>query len=590
MTEKPADHGSGEPARVGATPPHDEPEPPRYEADHDIDPGTGHDVTRPDPTRPVSGDEPAGGGGSTDDTKVLPSAPPPAAIGSQAPGSGTLPLPADGVAGTAAATPEPVTEQVAAPGPAAAGGDQPAAPPTEPGFGPPAPPGGFPPPPPGGFPPPSGGFFPPPQPTGGAFATKYGLVRPRHGRWFAGVAAAIGRATNTDPVLWRVLLAVLTLFGGVGLLVYLLGWMLIPSEGDSASPGEALIGRGHSSASAPFALGLGILTVITFAGVFSGDMRSALLGVAVIVGAALLVSRGGRSLGRPAGTMPAAGGPLQGPPMAGAPFAGTAPTAPFAGAAPTEAPGGYRPPFAPHGPYASTSPYAQSLGYATPPPPQYPGLAPTAPPPPKPPRERSRLGRVTLSLICLALGVLAVIDVSGASSLPASAYVAAPLGVVGVGLLIGTWLGRARWLIIPGLVLSLALLIVGSAERWNFERPSGSTGDVTWAPASATDLQSSYRVNAGNGTLDLSKVDFRGAPATVNVQVDLGNLVVILPPDVDVDVTAKVQGGDANVLGQQWGGFGNDSRQVRDNGTDGPGGGQLQLTANVDLGKLEVHR
>ena len=33
------------------------------------------------------------------------------------------------------------------------------------------------------------------------------------------MAAAIGRATNTDPVLWRVLFAVLTLAGGVSIVV-----------------------------------------------------------------------------------------------------------------------------------------------------------------------------------------------------------------------------------------------------------------------------------------------------------------------------------------------------------------------------------
>jgi hypothetical protein len=66
--------------------------------------------------------------------------------------------------------------------------------------------------------------------------------------------------------------------------------------------------------------------------------------------------------------------------------------------------------------------------------------------------------------------------------------------------------------------------------------------------------------------------------------------VVILPPGVDVDVTAKVDGGSADVLGQHWDGLGNDPRTIRDSGADGPGGGQLSLTATVDLGKLEVHR
>ncbi len=96
--------------------------------------------------------------------------------------------------------------------------------------------------------PPPGGQFPP------GFLARYGLVRPVEGRYFAGVCASIGRATNTDPVLWRVLFAVLTLFGGVGLLAYLIGWLLIPADGDTASPIEAVLGRGVSRTSAPVAV------------------------------------------------------------------------------------------------------------------------------------------------------------------------------------------------------------------------------------------------------------------------------------------------------------------------------------------------
>src|SRR5205814_2152264 len=85
-----------------------------------------------------------------------------------------------------------------------------ATPPTTPPPPPPPPGAGFPPPG-AGFPPPGG--FPPPPPGTGGWATRYGLVRPARGRVLAGVCAAIGRATNTDPVLWRVLFAVLTLAG-----------------------------------------------------------------------------------------------------------------------------------------------------------------------------------------------------------------------------------------------------------------------------------------------------------------------------------------------------------------------------------------
>src|SRR5439155_6027728 len=86
----------------------------------------------------------------------------------------------------------------------------PAAPPPPPGAVPPFGGAGF-----GvaGFSPPGG--FPPPPPGSSGWASRYGLVRPTRGRVLAGVCAAIARATNTDPVLWRVLFAVLTLAGGV---------------------------------------------------------------------------------------------------------------------------------------------------------------------------------------------------------------------------------------------------------------------------------------------------------------------------------------------------------------------------------------
>jgi hypothetical protein len=255
----------------------------------------------------------------------------------------------------------------------------------------------------------------------------------------------------------------------------------------------------------------------------------------------------------------------------------------------TEPPSGYRPPFAPHGPYASSSPYAQSRGYVPYP---YPGLVQTAPPPvPKAPKERSRLGRVVLSMACLAIGILVIADVAGAS-VPGAAYVASVLAVVGLGLVIGAWLGRARWLIFPGIVLLIALAATSTAGNINFDRnfDGGPKGNVTWAPLTVADVTGDYGIDVGNGTLDLSKVDFTDHTVPVNVHVNVGNLVVILPPNVDADISAKVDGGSADVLGQHWDGLGNDERQVHDNGADGQGGGKLQLTASVDLGKLEVRR
>ena len=43
-----------------------------------------------------------------------------------------------------------------------------------------------------------------------------------------GVAGGLGEYFRVDPVIFRVLFAVLSFFGGVGLLLYLLCWLLIP--------------------------------------------------------------------------------------------------------------------------------------------------------------------------------------------------------------------------------------------------------------------------------------------------------------------------------------------------------------------------
>src|SRR5689334_18161401 len=49
-------------------------------------------------------------------------------------------------------------------------------------------------------------------------------------RYVAGVAGGLGRHFNVDPTIVRVLLAVLTLFGGAGILVYAVCWAFVPED------------------------------------------------------------------------------------------------------------------------------------------------------------------------------------------------------------------------------------------------------------------------------------------------------------------------------------------------------------------------
>ncbi|WP_185756909.1 PspC domain-containing protein [Nocardia bhagyanarayanae] len=71
---------------------------------------------------------------------------------------------------------------------------------------------------------------------------------PRQGP-VAGVAAGFGQRYNVDPVLVRVAFVVSTLFGGAGIVLYLLAWLLLNESGDQSSAAESLFGKGHSSQS-----------------------------------------------------------------------------------------------------------------------------------------------------------------------------------------------------------------------------------------------------------------------------------------------------------------------------------------------------
>lgn len=505
--------------------------------------------------------------------------------------------------------------------------------------------GGTPPPPPpgGGTPPPGAGSPPPPpppppgsdDPSAAAFTSRYGLVRPRQGRYVAGVCAAIGRATNTDPVLWRVLLAVLGFFGGIGILVYLAAWLIIPAEGDTASPVESMLGRGRSSMSPVLVIILAILVVVMFGLIVTDGFRAVVLGAAVLIGGALLLNRKpGRSApaapgggevpfgaGRPWQPAappyppPAPPGPAPGRPAPSGPYTSTAtfappPTAPppvpqnppvppmqppspppmspppphrsgppFPPAPPGPPPGGYRPPFAPHGPYAGPGPY----------PPSYSGPPAPPPKPPKPPKERSPLGAATFSLIFVALGVVAVLDLGNLVSVKPSTYFFGVLVTVALGLLVGAWFGRARWLIALGFIAAAALGISTVAES-QVGRYDTSGTDVFWQPLSAQTMPERFEHNFGSAVLDLSKVDFTDQDEAVTVHVSFGDLEVIVPPDVDTTVHAEVNAGDARIFENNASGFQASPGEIVDLGDDGAGGGKLNITIKVNAGSAEVHR
>lgn len=373
------------------------------------------------------------------------------------------------------------------------------------------------------------------------------LVRPRHGRVLKGVCAAVGHATRTDPVLWRVVLVVLAFFGGTGIVLYLAGWLLIPAEGSTGSHVQRLV-RGQR-VSTPAAIALVVLGVVAVLAI-TDDGRG-LVPLAVLGVLAYLVLRARQDAAAPTW----AGTTAPGEQSATSPAGWSAPawTAPEPGAA--GGPPGWGPP-----------PTAPSYG---------------PPPPPVPPAPTSNLGLLTVSALGVVVGALLLAGALGVDGITASGVLAAALLVTGAGLLVGARWGRARGLIALAVVLALALGATSSFDH----RFGGSAGERTWIVDASTERE----LGAGSAVLDLTPL--AGARRTVDVEarVGVGELVVLVPEGLRVDLDAEVGLGELRMSGRD-GVVRTESGGGLDRTAElGPAGRRtVQLDVRVGLGTLEV--
>jgi phage shock protein PspC (stress-responsive transcriptional regulator) len=96
------------------------------------------------------------------------------------------------------------------------------------------------------------------------------LVRSRSDRKVAGVAGGIAAYLGIDPLILRIVIVVLTVFGGSGLLLYAAGWLLIPEEGEQHSEMERIVGRDRTrgpSTGAVIVTVVGLIVLVTSLGV-----------------------------------------------------------------------------------------------------------------------------------------------------------------------------------------------------------------------------------------------------------------------------------------------------------------------------------
>ena len=122
------------------------------------------------------------------------------------------------------------------------------------------------------------------------FSTPRALRRSRDDRVISGVSGGLGQYFGVDPVIFRVLFAVLSFFGGVGLLAYGLAWVLIPEPDVDRSLLDKALHELRIRKVPPWLVIIGG-AVVVWLGWFSWWAPSTLPAVILIAAVALILTR-----------------------------------------------------------------------------------------------------------------------------------------------------------------------------------------------------------------------------------------------------------------------------------------------------------
>lgn len=176
----------------------------------------------------------------------------------------------------------------------------------------------------------------------------------------------------------------------------------------------------------------------------------------------------------------------------------------------------------------------------------------TPAPPALPKGPRSPVPGVTLAILLIGLGLVALGDRYGNWSLEPSTYFGIAVAAIGVALLVsafGPWRRSKAGLITLGLMLSLGLFVTTAVdERGGFDRTAFS--EQTYRPLTTDDIQPAYRVLMGESTLDLSRVDFSsGDPTEIDIEVTMGNFEILLPREAAIRYNGETSFGSVSIFG-----------------------------------------
>lgn len=407
-----------------------------------------------------------------------------------------------------------------------------------------------------------------------------------------GVCSGLGRQCDMDPVIFRIVLAVLAATGGLGLLFYGFVWLAVPYDDEEENEVRKLFtGRvdGQALTAVLFALvGCGVfLTMLSNGGVLT---------FAVVL-ALLLAGAGYWSQQRDA-PFP---DPLTAQAVADAPPEAQAPPVPAA------YPSWWRDPIVKDGTHHGGTGYlwgpsdsrardvaaARNIARGAAPRRDISGAQARIP---KPRGPRWTGGWIfLLALLAGGLGTGLTWEAQAvATSLQTG--LACALAVFGLGIALSAFLGRTGAGSVVLAVITAGLLVVSAGL------PAGlSTHWVrkTWTPAAAADVRPFYELGTGVGTLNLSNVDVpKDRTVSTSAELGVGKVRVVVPPDVTVRLTIEVGVGDIQLPGEgkRDVDVAPDKRErltlrpVNGSGKDEKNGGTLDVNVRVGVGQAEVSR